>query len=1151
MRQFYKLLLTCAFAVMFFAAYGQHEPPKMCRSDEMRDFHRERIPAASEAAKKLEQFTRDFIQKRQINSAAVTNTTYTIPIVFHVFGTDFAGSSVNDALIEQAILKTNEDFQGLNDDYSTVTPLFQGLRSTLDIQFALAKIDPNGNPSTGINYYPERSGFGNGSGYDDQIKQYAWDNYKYMNVYIMLDLYNDGATNNSGVAWYPDTYMSNNNLSRVVYNGRYLFGNTDKEFASVLTHEFGHWLNLAHTFDNGCSSPGDNVADTPATTSNSGSCNTTTEKCAGAGIPNGENYMDYATCYKMFTTGQVNRMVAALNHASRQPLWQQSNLTATGVNTNLGPYLSFAANGVNEGPSNNGSIDESISIQGQDGAQFAVSGNLTEGVHFTTSNVPAGLAVNINVSNSTTASLSYVGSANAHANSNDASGITVNFLNAAISGGTAAIYNPSISSLEINFLDPYQIVYNNIADLTVSASNTWEPFAIGVGNGSFGAWVDSGNLRFESYEKPMVSQGTSRNISFLAAGTPINSASNWVAGGAYPDEHNVRTNSYTSWDGKTGYMGFQFQNAFNQTLYGWIQIQVASNGKSYTVLDYAYNEAPMVVINAGSTVGTPTVTLQSDFSANTTSVAPGGSVSFTDNSTATGSAISTWNWTFQGGTPATYTGQNPPAIAYNTVGNYEVRLVVTNAAGTSDEKVRANYIAVSTTSVVYCESSGSRSSYEHIAGVKVGAFENNSGAANYSDYTSMNVALSSGNNAITLTPGFASTAYNEYFKVWVDFNQDGDFEDAGELAFDAGSSSNSAVSGNLVVPVGALQGDTRMRVSMKYNAAPSSCGSIGDGEVEDYTAVIGTSTNPSPVASFSANTTSVLEGGQVSFQDGSSNSPTAWSWTFEGGNPATSNSQNPSVTYATAGSYRVTLVASNAAGSNTKVEENYITVSTTGNVSYCAATTALDHNNISNVQFGSINKSSNWEGYADFTSNGTSVSRGQSINLTIATRIDYWPGIDVQAWIDWNNDGDFDDANEKVYNKRGQGPYSTNVTVPSNAAFASTRMRVRLAYDKSPGACENDTYQGEVEDYTISVGSASGQIGNRNSALQLFPNPSDGLFYIGGKDARDEVMVFASNGQLIKRSFEPTVDIRGEQKGIYIVKVIRGSEVETLKLVVK
>jgi PKD repeat protein len=262
---------------------------------------------------------------------ADAETTYVIPVVFHVFGTSYAGITINDALIIDALNKLNQDVQGLTADWNSVSPLFAPIKRPLSITFKLAKRDPAGQATTGINYYPSRSGFGNDSGYDAQIQQFAWDNYKYMNVYVMLDLYADGATNNSGVAWYPDTWMSDNNLARVVYNGRYIGTNTNENFRRVLTHEFGHYLNLAHTFNGGCSEPNDQVADTPQTTSNSGSCNLTVQKCPGAGVPNGENFMDYTQCYRMFTAQQVARMQAALQHPARLPLWQPANLIATGV----------------------------------------------------------------------------------------------------------------------------------------------------------------------------------------------------------------------------------------------------------------------------------------------------------------------------------------------------------------------------------------------------------------------------------------------------------------------------------------------------------------------------------------------------------------------------------------------------------------------------------------------------------------------------------------------------------------------------------------------------------------------------------------------------------------------------------------------------
>ena len=67
--------------------------------------------------------------------------------------------------------------------------MFYARRGTLNIEFKLAKTDPNGGCTTGVIFHSKQSGFGNGGGYDTVVQADAWDNYKYMNVYIQNDLY--------------------------------------------------------------------------------------------------------------------------------------------------------------------------------------------------------------------------------------------------------------------------------------------------------------------------------------------------------------------------------------------------------------------------------------------------------------------------------------------------------------------------------------------------------------------------------------------------------------------------------------------------------------------------------------------------------------------------------------------------------------------------------------------------------------------------------------------------------------------------------------------------------------------------------------------------------------------------------------------------
>lgn len=85
--------------------------------------------------------------------------------------------------------------------------------------------------------------------------------------------------------------------------------------------------------------------------------------------------------------------------------------------------------------------------------------------------------------------------------------------------------------------------------------------------------------------------------------------------------------------------------------------------------------------------------------------------------------------------------------------------------------------------------------------------------------------------------------------------------------------------------------------------------------------------NTAPVANFGASTTTPAIAGTVTFTDYSSNSPTSWNWAFDGGTPATSTLQTPpTITYAAAGNYQVSLTVSNASGTDTKVKTAYINV---------------------------------------------------------------------------------------------------------------------------------------------------------------------------------------------------------------------------------
>jgi hypothetical protein len=140
---------------------------------------------------------------------------------------------------------------------------------------------------------------------------------------------------------------------------------------------------------------------------------------------------------------------------------------------------------------------------------------------------------------------------------------------------------------------------------------------------------------------------------------------------------------------------------------------------------------------------------------------------------------------------------------------------------------------------------------------------NTTGAnAGYGNFTNLTANLPYGSNTILFSAGFKGTAYTEFWKVWIDFNKNGVFE-ANEEMVSGSSSSSATLSSTFTVPTTALSGLTRMRVSMKYNAAQTACETFAYGEVEDYTVNIGTPA----IAGFAAVQTGLSIGNEDSISD--------------------------------------------------------------------------------------------------------------------------------------------------------------------------------------------------------------------------------------------------------------------------------------------
>jgi Zn-dependent metalloprotease len=220
----------------------------------------------------------------------------------------------------------------------------------------------------------------------------------------------------------------------------------------------------------------------------------------------------------------------------------------------------------------------------------------------------------------------------------------------------------------------------------------------------------------------------------------------------------------------------------------------------------------------------------------------------TDNVAVTGYNV------YQGATlKATVTGTTYAVSGLTAATAYTFSVKAKDAAGNLSAASNVVNITTSGSTVTYCVSKGSNATSEYIDYVGLGGIANTTGAnAGYGNFTALTGNVPYGSNTILFSAGFSGSAYTEYWKIWIDYNKNGVFETAEQIV--SGSSSSSAnLTATFTVPTTALAGETRMRVSMKYNAAQTACETFSYGEVEDYNVNIGGAAIAGFNASFTGN----------------------------------------------------------------------------------------------------------------------------------------------------------------------------------------------------------------------------------------------------------------------------------------------------------
>ena len=312
-----------------------------------------------------------------------------------------------------------------------------------------------------------------------------------------------------------------------------------------------------------------------------------------------------------------------------------------------------------------------------------------------------------------------------------------------------------------------------------------------------------------------------------------------------------------------------------------------------------------------------------DFYANPTTQVVSLPITFTDSSN--GATFSSWFWDFgEGANPATTTGKGPHQVVYNTPGSKTVTLVVDN----NYTKIKENYINILSECYSISETYSNGDIQTDLN------FQTLPGSSSCPG--SLTVSIPLGAVILGVDVSYNMTARNNGWKSeqrsQLKCVSPGGLSEP-ELYSGSGNSTGTlSYNRNGLNIANGVEGggDIHFQLHAGRTFGGSGCNTVYN-KVDNNTWNITVYyyllelENP-PIADFTATPTTVYAGETVNFTDLSTNNPTSWNWSFSGGTPTSSTTQNPQVVYNSSGTYNVSLTVSNAFGTDTKTKIKYITV---------------------------------------------------------------------------------------------------------------------------------------------------------------------------------------------------------------------------------